>query len=61
VAQLAEALGYTPEGLRFYSRFFIELIIPLHYGPGVFSASNINEYQRYLLGGGGGVVKTAGV
>jgi hypothetical protein len=25
-----------------------------HYGPGVDSASNKNEYQKYLLGGGGG-------
>ena len=25
-----------------------------HYGPGVDSASNINEYQEYFLGGKGG-------
>jgi hypothetical protein len=25
----------------------------LHYGPGVDSASNRNEFQKYFLGGGG--------
>jgi len=29
---------------------FIDLILQLHYGPGVDSASNRNEYQVYLLG-----------
>jgi len=37
--------------------FFIDIIRP-HYGPGVDSASNRNEYQEYFLGGGG--VKAAG-
>jgi hypothetical protein len=34
--------------------FFIDIIRP-HYGPGVDSASNRNEYQEFLLG-----VKAAG-
>jgi len=29
------------------------LVFRLHYGPGVYSAPNTNEYQEYLLGGGG--------
>jgi hypothetical protein len=30
--------------------FFIDIILPAaHYGPGVDSASNINEYQEYFL------------
>jgi hypothetical protein len=35
--------------------FFIDIILPAHYGPGVDSASNRKEYQEYFLG-----VKTAG-
>ena len=35
------------------SGFFIDKILP-HYGPGVDSASNRNEYQEYFLGGKGG-------
>jgi hypothetical protein len=31
--------------------FFIELILLLHYGPGVDTASNRNEYQGYILVG----------
>ena len=34
---------------------FIDLTFRPHYGPGIDSASNRNEYQEYLLG-----VKTAG-
>jgi hypothetical protein len=34
--------------------FFIDLVFPAALGPGVDSASNINEYQGYLLGGKGG-------
>jgi len=35
--------------------FFIDIkSVPLHYGPGVNSASNRNEYQEYFLGGTGG-------
>ena len=33
------------------SRFFIDIkSFQLHYGPGVHSASNRNEYQEYFLG-----------
>jgi len=35
--------------------FFSDIILRLHYGPGVDSASNRNEYQVYFLG-----VKAAG-
>jgi len=35
--------------------FFID-VIQLHYGPGVDSSSNRNEYQEYCLGGGVKVV-----
>jgi hypothetical protein len=31
-------------------KFFIDIILKPHYGPGVDSASNINEYQQYFLG-----------
>jgi len=31
--------------------FFIDVILRPHYGPGVDSASNRNEYQEYFLGG----------
>jgi hypothetical protein len=30
--------------------FFIDIILRSHYGPGVYSASNRNEYQEHLLG-----------
>jgi hypothetical protein len=30
--------------------FFIDIILPATYGPGVDSASNRNEYQEYFLG-----------
>jgi hypothetical protein len=33
---------------------FIDTILPAAIGPGVDSASNINEYQQYFLGGKGG-------
>jgi hypothetical protein len=33
--------------------FFIDIILPAHYDPGVDSASNRNEYQEYLLEGKG--------
>jgi hypothetical protein len=35
--------------------FFIDIILPTAYGPGIDSSSNRNEYQEYLLG-----VKAAG-
>jgi len=34
--------------------FFIAIILLAHYGPGVDSAFNRNEYQEYFLGGKGG-------
>jgi len=38
-------------------KFFIDIILPTAlWGPGVHSASNINEYQEYFL-----AVKAAGV
>jgi hypothetical protein len=52
VAQLVGALCYKPEGRGFVSRF---TILRSHYGPGVYSAFNRNEYQEYFLG-----VKAAG-
>jgi len=33
--------------------FFIDIILPADYGPGVDSAPNRNEYQEYFLGGKG--------
>jgi hypothetical protein len=59
VAQLVEALRYKPEGRGFDSRcchwiFSLTSFRP-HYGPGVDSASNKNEYQECFLG-----VKAAG-
>ena len=60
VAQLVEALRYKPEGCGFDSRwghcnFSVTQSLWPHYGPGVDSACNINEYQELFLG-----VKTAG-
>jgi len=43
VVQFVEALRYKPEGLLFDSRW-------CHYGPGVDSTSNRNQYQEYVLG-----------
>ena len=56
--QLVEALHYKPEGCRFNSRccnwnFSLTQSFRPHYGPGVDSASNRNEYQVYFLGGKG--------
>ena len=56
---LVEALHYKPEGRGFDSRWYhwnFELTYSFrpHYGPEVDSASNINEYQEYFLGGKGG-------
>jgi hypothetical protein len=61
VAQLVEALCYKPEGRGFGSRWChrnssLTQSFQLHYGPGVDSVSNRNEYQQYFLGG----VKAAG-
>jgi len=60
VAQLVEALRYKSEGRGFVSRwchwnFSLISFSRQHYGPGVDSASNRNEYQKYYLG-----VKAAG-
>jgi hypothetical protein len=57
---LIEALFYKPEGRGFDSRrrhwnFSLTQFFLPHYGPGVDSASNRNEYQEYFLG-----VKAAG-
>jgi hypothetical protein len=59
VAQLVEALRYKPEGRGFNFRWchwIFSLIYSFqpHYGPGVDSASNRNEYQQHFLGGKGG-------
>ena len=59
VAQLVEALRYKPEGRGFDFRrchwnFSMALPFRPHYGPGVDSAPNRNEYQEYFLGGKGG-------
>ena len=59
VAQVNEALCYKPESCGFDSRWYhwnffsIDIILP-HYGAGVNSTSNRNEYQEYFLGGKGG-------
>jgi len=57
---LVEALFYKPEGCGFDSRvhhwnFSLTQFFRPHYGPGVDSASNRNEYREYFLG-----VKAAG-
>jgi len=53
---LVEALRYKAEGRGFDSRwcnwnFLLRKSVRLHYGPGVDSASNRNEYQEYFQGG----------
>jgi hypothetical protein len=55
MTQLLEAVRCKPEGSRVrfsmvISKFFMDIILRPHYGPGVNSASNRNEYQEYLLG-----------
>jgi len=48
-----KVVGSIPAGV---SGFFIDIkSFRSHYGPGVDSASNVNEYQEYFLG-----VKAAG-
>jgi len=54
VVQLVEALRYKPEDSGFNSQWYhwnfsLTSFWP-HYGPGVDSASNRNEYQEYFLG-----------
>jgi len=60
VVQFVEALRYKPEGRGFHYRwrhcnFLLTQSFWPHYGPGVDSASNRNEYQEYFLG-----IKAAG-
>jgi hypothetical protein len=57
--QLIEVLRYKPEDRWFDCRwghwdFSLSQSFRLHYGPGVDSASNRDEYQGYVLGGKGG-------
>ena len=57
---VVKALRYKPAGRGFDSRwchwnFSVTQSFLLHYGPGVDSASNRNDYQVYFLG-----VKAAG-
>ena len=56
MVQLVEALRYKPEGRGFDSRWchWNFSLTRLHYGTGVESASNGNEYQEYFLRGKGG-------
>jgi hypothetical protein len=59
VAQLVEALRCKPEARGFDSwwchwNFSLTKSFRSHYGPGVDSACNRNEYQEYLLGVKGG-------
>jgi hypothetical protein len=54
-----KALRYKPAGRGFDSRcchwnFSVTYSFRSHYGPGVDSACNRNEYQVYFLGGKGG-------
>jgi hypothetical protein len=54
MAQLVEALRYKLEGRGFdspcwYWNFSSTYSFRPHYGPGVDSASNRNEYQEYFL------------
>ena len=51
---VVKALSYKPAGRGFDSRwchwnFSVTSSFRLHYGPGVDSASNRNEYQVYFL------------
>jgi len=50
-ATYRKVAGSVPGGV---TGFFIDIkSFPLHYGPGVDSASNRNEYQEYFLAGKG--------
>jgi hypothetical protein len=53
VVQFVEAVRYKPEGRGFDSRL-CQWNFRSHYGPGVDSASNRNEYHEYFLKGKGG-------
>jgi hypothetical protein len=55
VAQLVEAMRYKPEGRGFDSLWCNwNFSLAYSYGPGVYSASNRNEYQERFLRGKGG-------
>ena len=59
MAQFDEALRYKSEGREFDSRwchwnFSLSQSFRPHYGPGVDSASDRNEYREYFLEGKGG-------
>jgi hypothetical protein len=50
---VVKALCYKPEGRGFENRWgewflSIHLILPVALGPGVYSASNRNEYQKHI-------------
>jgi hypothetical protein len=65
VVPLAQALRYKPEGRGFDSRwtgwkFSLTSSFRSHYGPGVDSACNRNEYQELSCGEGGRGVQAAG-
>jgi hypothetical protein len=52
---VVEALRYKPNGRGFHPRLYhwnisLTQYFLLLYGPGVDSASNINEYKEYFLG-----------
>ena len=50
LAQLVEALRCKPEDRGYDGIFSLTQPFRPHYGPGVDSASNRNEYQEYFLG-----------
>jgi hypothetical protein len=52
---VVKALRYKPAGRGLDWKFSVTYSFQSHYGPGVDSASNRNEYQEYFLG-----VKVAG-
>ena len=59
MTHLIEELRYKPEGDGIDSRwchwnFSLTQSFRSHYGPGVHSAYNRNEYQEYILGSKGG-------
>ena len=57
VAQLVKALRYKLEGRGFDSRWYNFLLaesVRLHYGLGIDSVTNRNEYQEYFLVSKGG-------
>jgi hypothetical protein len=56
MAQLVDALSYKPESRGFNTiwdlwDFLLAYSFRLHYGPDVYSAANMNDYEGYPLGG----------